>query len=109
MKKIVLFITIFITAIFACSGDCTACHPVLKKSIDKSYHVVMKRCIDCHKNSTGGMNECGGDCFSCHSEQKLIKSPLKEHQAIKECSSCHIDRKNLINFGENKFEIFKLP
>ena len=109
MGKYLLLITLFITSIFACSGDCIACHPVLKNSINKSYHVVMKKCISCHKENTGGMSECGGDCFACHNEQKLINSPLLEHQAIKECSSCHIDKKNLINFGESQSDIFRLP
>jgi len=109
LGKFLLFVTIFTTAIFACSGDCTTCHPVLKKSINKSYHVVMKRCIACHKDNTGAISECGGDCFSCHSEQKLIKSPLKEHQAIKNCSSCHIDKENLLNFSDKKNDIFTLP
>ena len=80
---------------FACTGDCTACHPVLKKSIDKPHHKVLKRCIECHKKNAGPQRECGADCFDCHDKNRLIESKLPEHRAIKGCYKCHIDKKRL--------------
>ncbi|WP_187646898.1 hypothetical protein [Nitrosophilus labii] len=94
MKRFYIFL-LFTQFLFACSGDCIACHPVLKKSIDKSYHKVLKRCIECHKDYTGPNTECGKDCFECHSKKKLIDSKIPEHRAIKNCSKCHVEKELL--------------
>ncbi len=92
--------------LFACSGDCIKCHPVLKKSLDKDYHAVIKRCIECHENSSTGTSECGRDCFECHSRKKLERSALPEHRAVKNCSKCHIDRESIKEsiFDMNRYE-----
>lgn len=97
MKRFIISICIIITNFaYACTGDCIACHPVLKKSIEESHHRILKSCIECHKNNTGNTGSCGKDCFDCHDKQKLIASSLPEHRAIKNCSKCHIDRLNII-------------
>ncbi|WP_200762473.1 hypothetical protein [Nitrosophilus alvini] len=83
---------------FACTGDCIACHPVLKKSIDKPHHKVLKRCIECHKENAGPQRECGADCFDCHDKNKLVKSNIPEHRAVKKCFKCHIDKKEFRPF-----------
>ena len=85
------------TFLFACTGDCIACHPILKKSINKPYHQILKSCITCHKDNAGPVNECGGDCFKCHPREKLINSNRVEHQEISKCKECHIDVNELLN------------
>jgi cytochrome c553 len=37
------------------------------------------------------MDECGADCFDCHSRDKLINTPVPEHQKLKSCIKCHKD------------------
>lgn len=99
MKYVVLLIFVSIFT-YACSGDCLQCHPVLKKSIESKHHVILKRCIECHTSPAVGMSECGGDCFSCHSQNKLIKTSLKEHQNLASCKECHANKEDLLNFQE---------
>ena len=71
-KSIVFFLFLSIYA-YACSGDCMACHPILKESIDQKHHKILSSCIACHTKTPDTMTECGGDCFACHSQNKLIK------------------------------------
>ncbi|WP_457594436.1 hypothetical protein [Hydrogenimonas sp.] len=91
--------------LFACSGDCLACHPVLKKSIDAPHHRVIKRCIECHKGRSTGASSCGSDCFDCHDRNRLARSSLPEHRAIAGCARCHISPKELMAPGDP----FSLP
>ncbi|MCJ8325624.1 MAG: hypothetical protein MJK08_00860 [Campylobacterales bacterium] len=101
MKIICLLIFSFFYA-YSCSGDCMACHPVLKKTINSKYHLVLKSCINCHKTTPDSMSSCGGDCFSCHSQNKLIKTKLKEHQDLASCKACHVNTEDILKF-DNKF------
>ena len=48
------------------------------------------------------MSSCGGDCFSCHSQNKLIKTKLKEHQDLASCKACHVNTEDILKF-DNKF------
>ena len=95
MKKL-LFITLITSFAFACSSDCLICHPKLKpmeyNKTNKQYknHHILITCTKCHPNhSDKGMDKCGADCFECHSQKKLIKTPIKEHQQLKKCIKCH--------------------
>lgn len=97
MIKVLFVITLFISVLIACTGDCISCHPVLKESINKPHHIILKSCISCHKDNAGPVNECGGDCFECHPRQKLINSNRVEHQEIIKCKECHIDKSDLLN------------
>ena len=96
MYKVLLISFAFFSFLYACTGDCTSCHPVLKESIEKPHHVILKSCISCHKENVGPVNECGGDCFQCHPKQKLINSDRIEHQEIAKCKECHVDAKDLL-------------
>ena len=93
--KSTLLLIIFSIYVFACSGDCMSCHPVLKESIKKPHHQILTSCIKCHTSVPEGMSECGGDCFQCHSQNKLIKSDRKEHQNLGTCKECHINKEDL--------------
>lgn len=96
MKIVLLFIFLTLYS-FACSGDCMACHPVLKESIKEKHHQVLITCIACHTKTPTTMVECGGDCFACHSQNKLIDSNRIEHQNLSTCKSCHINKEDLFN------------
>lgn len=88
MIKYIFVLTLFITSIFACSGDCMSCHPVLKESIQKPHHMMLNSCIKCHTTLPEGMTSCGGDCFACHSQNKLINSnTVPEHTKLKHAKS----------------------
>lgn len=97
MIKIVMLILAFSLYSFACSGDCMACHPVLKESIKEKHHQVLTTCIACHTKTPTTMVECGGDCFACHSQNKLIESNRIEHQNLASCKGCHINKEDLFN------------
>ena len=96
MNKILTVLFLLGTFLYACTGDCISCHPVLKKSIEKPHHKILKSCINCHTKNVGPVNECGGDCFDCHPRSKLIKSDRIEHQEIAKCKECHIDTNELL-------------
>jgi hypothetical protein len=99
MIKTILLFFIFSIYSYACSGDCMACHPILKESIKEKHHQILTSCITCHTKAPATMTECGGDCFACHSQNKLIKSNRVEHQNLATCKECHI----------NKEDLFKTP
>jgi hypothetical protein len=82
---------------FACSGNCMACHPILKESIKEKHHQILTTCIACHTKVPEGMTECGGDCFACHSQNKLTQSNRVEHQNLGTCKQCHINKEDLFN------------
>ncbi len=103
MRVTLLTLLLFATAAFACSGDCIKCHPVLKKSIDEPHHKVIKRCIECHKNSSTGVSTCGQDCFECHDKKRLANSPLPEHRAVAGCARCHLGKKELFQKSDPFF------
>ena len=96
IKKILVFFTFCIYS-YACSGNCMACHPVLKESIKEKHHAVLTSCISCHTKTPATMTQCGGDCFACHSQNKLIDSNRIEHQNLSTCKSCHINKEDLFN------------
>jgi hypothetical protein len=103
MNKFIFIIILVTSFLYACTGDCIACHPVLKKSIDEPHHVILKSCINCHTKNVGPVNECGGDCFACHPKSKLINSNRVEHQEVSKCSQCHVDVKDLLTPKKKKF------
>ena len=96
MRYLLVFLLFFIS-LYACSGNCIQCHPVLKESIERNHHKILKSCISCHTTMPAGMSECGGDCFSCHSQNRLIKTDLKEHQKLSTCKECHANKEDLFN------------
>jgi len=90
-----IFLKIFL---FACEGDCMACHPGLLKDgkLDKE-HQVLKTCVNCHTKEQmiqidmgGG---CGQDCWECHDVKKVSKSDIKEHKGLNKCITCHMKLK----------------
>ena len=95
--RIFLFLILLSLYSYACSGDCMACHPVLKESIKEKHHQVLVSCVSCHTKTPTTMVECGGDCFACHSQNKLIDSNRMEHQNLSACKSCHINKEDLFN------------
>lgn len=101
IKFLILTFLISFQSLFACSGDCMACHSVLKESINKGFHQVLKTCITCHAKLPEGMVECGGDCFACHSQNKLIKSNKIEHQSLSSCKECHINKEDIFSTKPN--------
>jgi len=51
------------------------------------------------------MKNMGADCF----QQKLIKTPIKEHQALKKCIKCHKSNENINDIiPHNKNFLFDL-
>lgn len=107
MKTFALWIVLVVAA-FACTGDCTKCHPVLKQSIDEPHHKVLKLCIACHQKSQARMNECGADCFSCHNKQKLIQSSRLEHQEMKTCIKCHATAKDVLEIVDRSSNLIDI-
>ncbi len=106
--RILLTTLLFISVIFACSGDCLQCHPVLKKSINEEHHVILKTCINCHAKGSEKMSVCGGDCFDCHKKQKLIQSDRFEHRQIKTCKKCHIGKDELLNVIDRSYDLIDI-
>lgn len=97
--KYLVFLTLFLTSLYSCSGDCMACHPILKQSIDKPHHAMLNSCIKCHTKLPEAMASCGGDCFACHSQNKLIQSSnIQEHSKLESCKQCHINKEDLFNY-----------
>jgi hypothetical protein len=81
---------------FGCESDCLQCHPKLQPLEENRsnplyrYHNFLKSCTKCHPNhKSGKVEECGADCFQCHSREKLVKTPVIEHQKLKSCTQCH--------------------
>lgn len=93
MKKTVLILILFTVSLFACTGDCLTCHPVLQEHIltDKR-HKPMLSCINCHSANPNSMAECGNDCFACHPMEK-INNGVQEHEVIQGCKDCHTKMK----------------
>lgn len=106
--RIIVFISLFLATLFACSGDCASCHAKLDYKNDKR-HQAMLECKTCHTeekmNAIPEMSACGQDCFACHTPSKLQNPSLsKEHGMIPKCIECHtslqknpFDPKNLFN------------
>lgn len=107
MKSIALLLILF-GFLFACTGDCLKCHPVLKKSIEQKHHKVLKSCITCHQKSDAKMNECGADCFACHNKQKLIQSDRLEHQQMASCIQCHVTAKDMLEIIDKSSDLIDI-
>ncbi len=96
--RILVAILFFSVSLFACEGDCMACHPGLLKDgkLDKE-HQVLKSCVNCHtkeqmeKIDMGG--GCGQDCWECHDVKKVSASGIKEHEGLQKCITCHLKLK----------------
>jgi hypothetical protein len=99
---------LFISTLFACSGNCLLCHPILEKSIEKKHHKVLKTCINCHTKLPEGMTQCGGDCFDCHSQKKLAQSEQFEHQQIKTCKQCHVNKRELLKMMDSSSDLIDI-
>ncbi|MDD2383714.1 MAG: hypothetical protein PHN18_05945 [Sulfurospirillaceae bacterium] len=93
---LILFFIIFSSLAYACGGSCLECHPKLVPLIENKDHLILKTCVTCHnKPSEKGL--CGQDCFACHSKEKFFAYVnIKEHQAIKACSACHVEKADFI-------------
>jgi hypothetical protein len=125
MRLIIAISFIFLVHLFACSGDCVACHPKLIKKdgkMDKD-HMILNRCKTCHQDGTkiemlndsnatvpkfkivkvenvkeDSHTECGSDCWQCHDIKKVSNINIPEHKVLKDCIACHIKLdKNLLN------------
>ena len=128
----ILFFTLILffsyNTLYACSGDCVACHPVLQHlKTNKKDHKILDNCKKCHidgtkiivhadakankkwfeivkadTNTSSSHTECGADCFSCHPIEKVQTIDIPEHKALGACIECHIalDKKKLFNLGE---------
>jgi hypothetical protein len=124
MKLIVGILFIFVVNLFACSGDCVACHPKLIKKdgkMDKN-HAILNKCKRCHQDGTkiemidrkssppkfkivkvesledSTHTECGSDCWQCHDIKKVSSINIAEHKVLKGCIACHVRLdKNLLH------------
>ncbi len=101
MRLIVSISLIFLVNLFACSGDCVACHPKLIKKDGKMdrEHLILNRCKICHQDGTkiemlsdtnssvpkfrivkiekvseDSHTECGSDCWQCPNYQIRVQS-----------------------------------
>lgn len=106
IRVFLLLFCFLLTISYACSGNCISCHKILKKSINKSHHKILKECITCHNKLPSSMSECGGDCFSCHSQNRLINSEYKSHKKLKSCKKCHISKEDFLSFKKNQNSSF---
>lgn len=106
--KFIALCVMFVSLVFACTGDCIKCHPSLSKSIDQPHHKVLRSCIACHQKGDARMNECGGDCFSCHNKQKLIQSNRLEHQQMKTCIQCHVTSKDMLEIVDKSSNLLNI-
>ena len=92
--KFIFLSMLFISSLFACTGDCFTCHPNLLEGIEKDLrHLPMKKCINCHLANPESMSECGPDCFECHSKDKMEEGSVEEHKVIASCRECHMKEK----------------
>ena len=93
-----LFVLSSFSALFACSGDCLACHEKLKPYIQDNDHRILTECVSCHNEPKSAHGECGKDCFACHDKQKLYgKTEVTAHASLKSCSQCHQEPIDLLN------------
>lgn len=90
MQKILSLLALLVLASWACTSDCTSCHPSLDTKNDKR-HAPLASCITCHPpeqlEQTTPMAGCGTDCFKCHDANRLTNT--SQHRVIKECIACH--------------------
>lgn len=77
--------------LIACGGNCVECHAKLEPLINDNDHRVLQTCVSCHNNPRQ-QGQCGQDCFDCHSKQRFYAQDVKEHQAIKQCATCHQEK-----------------
>ncbi len=52
MRLIISILFLFLVHLFACSGDCVACHPKLIKKDGKMDrdHMILNKCKTCHQD-----------------------------------------------------------
>lgn len=91
IQRCVLFVMVLhVTIAFACTSDCTSCHPKLD-IINDVRHQALSTCAQCHPpesfKNVAMQTGCGTDCFACHSTKKLIATP--QHKVIQACIACH--------------------
>ncbi len=125
MRLIISILFLFLVNLFACSGDCVACHPKLIKKDGKMDrdHMILNKCKTCHQDGTkiemlsdsnasvpkfkivkvkevseDTHTECGSDCWQCHDIKKVSNINIPEHKVLKDCIACHVKLdKNLLN------------
>lgn len=103
--KYLLTITLFAYSLFACTGDCLTCHPVLVPTINEDLrHKPMITCINCHTAEPNSMAECGDDCFSCHPMAKINAANKREHDVIIKCIECHVNAKEKMFDATESFD-----
>lgn len=136
MKRTVFFVSVLLLCtvdLFACSGDCIKCHPVLTKNngFDQD-HKILNSCKQCHIDGTQIATqkdplkpfiitkkkdrakeshvECGADCWQCHDIKKVALVDIQEHKELPKCIKCHTTLdKQLFSIGEKEgFEIYRM-
>lgn len=99
--KALFFVLLSVEFLLACGGSCIECHPKLQPLMNDKDHMVLNECVTCHDKPVEH-GACGQDCFSCHDKGKLYgDASVKEHQAIKQCYSCHKENSVLPNLIKN--------
>jgi len=123
MKWLFMFFGIVTIELFACSGDCIACHPTLEDAQGKmdADHQILQRCKTCHRDGSkivlldsntskvhfkivkikkleeNSHTECGNDCWQCHDINKVSRINITEHKHLQKCITCHVQLdKNLL-------------
>ena len=90
--KYIFISLLFVSSLFACTGDCLTCHPKLVPTIETdTRHKPMLGCIECHSAEPNAMAECGDDCFSCHPMSKINGANVRQHDVIQTCVDCHVN------------------
>jgi predicted nucleic acid-binding Zn ribbon protein len=102
MHRILSTFFLLVVAIWACTSDCTSCHPALDV-VNDTRHAPLASCVQCHPpesfDATVMNTGCGTDCFACHDIATMIQTP--QHSVISECITCHESLQ--------KVEFFKPP
>lgn len=109
--KIFIALLLFVSALFACTGDCLTCHPKLVPTINEDLrHKPMLLCINCHGADPNSMAECGSDCFGCHPVEKIDKAGVREHDVIRGCRDCHMEmQKEAFDFSTPRGQSIQKP
>ena len=91
MLKYILLGFALTLGLFACTSDCTSCHPSLDIHTDIR-HQPLATCVGCHPpesfKDTTMATGCGTDCFVCHAVEKVVAA-TPEHEVINACIECH--------------------
>ncbi len=107
--RLLLIVFFSFTILFACDGDCMKCHQsLLKNGKLDSDHVILAKCIYCHKITSNDLEKmgslCGQDCWDCHDVKKTMQIKIKEHLVLEKCIACHskLERNSILKFNTLK-------